>query len=438
MSRLLVKDSIKTGILTLSILIFSFYYFDIYYWLFDFKPLSGIITKFLFSKFHLVLTGMMFLISFSIFLFLKKTKRYLIRLNTYFNLVFFMFLLFEIYKTATYKEFNPILQNKFKASEIQSHSDSIQQRNIYYIVLDSYTNSSSLKKYWNYDNDTLAGFLKSKGFFIAEKSHCNYNSTPFSIASSLNMSYLNIENYEQAQKVQISKAYDMVKNSATAEMLSAYGYEIKNLSLFDLKNIPAFYTDPFYRKTNLFDRTIFFLLTERLGITHEHRQLISLAEINPEIFMRLISVREKPSFCYAHVMMPHYPYFYDENGNRMSDEYACSEEGRKEKYLKQLKFANQQLMKTINYILSHSEVKPVIIIQGDHGFRDFAELGSEEQIKESKTIFNACLLPDDTLKNSAYDSISPVNSFRIVFNNYFGTKFSLLEDKSCNTEIKSE
>ena len=378
----------------------------------------------------------MFLICFLLFLLLRRTKRNLAVINTYLNLVFFLFLVFEIYKSVSYKEFEIVLKNKVNAEEISFKKDSIQKRKIYYIILDGYTSSSSLKKYWNYDNNELEYFLKSKGFDITEESSCNYNSTPFSIASSLNMSYLNIENYEQAQQVQISKAYDFVKNSTVLEALSSNGYEIKNLSLFDLENSSAFYTDPFYHKTNLFDRTIFFLFTEKLNLTHEHEQLINLEKINLDIFSQLNSSVKKPFFCYAHLMMPHHPYFFDENGSRMSEEYARSEENRKEKYLKQLKYTNLLLMNAIDTILKQSFIKPIIIIQGDHGFRDLAELGREEQLKESKTIFNAFLLQDDTLKISTYDSISPVNSFRIIFNSCFKTELPLLDNKSFNTEIK--
>ena len=93
-------------------------------------------------------------------------------------------------------------------------------------------------------------------------------------------------------------------------------------------------------------------------------------------------------------------------------------------------------MESIMKILSTSKTQPIILIQGDHGFRDFEELGKEKQLEESKTIFNAYFLPDDTLKHSVYDSISPVNSFRIIFNDYFRTELPLLDDKFYNTELK--
>ena len=433
--KLLLKDKIRAGLLSLVIIIFSFYYFDIYYSLFDFKFPRDIISNFFFSKFHVVLVVLMFALLFAIYFLLKRIKQNLARVNTYFNLVFFLFLLLEIYKMVSYKKFDIVLTNQARASEIHFNPDSIQKRNIYYIVLDSYTSSSSLKKYWSYDNAELEKFLSEKGFFIADKSNCNYNSTPFSIVSSLNMSYLNFGNYDQAQNVQISRTYNLIEKNAVSEILSSNGYEIKNLSLFDLQSATAFYEDPFYKKENLFDRTILFLITEKFNITHEHERLLSLSKINTDIFSKLISSSIRPTFFYAHLMMPHFPYFFDSKGNAMAEVYARSEENRKEKYLEQLKYTNHLLMESINKILSESKTQPIIIIQGDHGFRDLKELGMQERIEESKTIFNAYLLPESE-KKLLCDSISPVNSFRIVFNQYFKTDLSLLEDKFYNTEIK--
>ena len=50
-------------------------------------------------------------------------------------------------------------------------------------------------------------------------------------------------------------------------------------------------------------------------------------------------------------------------------------------------------------------------------------------VRERYSIFNACLFPDGGDKN-LYDSISPVNTFRVLFNHYFGTDYPLLEDRS--------
>lgn len=62
---------------------------------------------------------------------------------------------------------------------------------IYYIILDAYSASTTLKELYNYDNSEFTDFLSGKGFYIANQSTSNYASTPLSLASSLNMEYIN-------------------------------------------------------------------------------------------------------------------------------------------------------------------------------------------------------------------------------------------------------
>ena len=45
------------------------------------------------------------------------------------------------------------------------------------------------------------------------------------------------------------------------------------------------------------------------------------------------------------------------------------------------------------------------------------------------SIFNAYYLPDQNT-GLIYDSVTPVNSFRLILNTYFNTSYELLEDKS--------
>jgi hypothetical protein len=347
-------------------------------------------------------------------------------------------LLFEISKIFFGKEFIVKAEKGFTPTDLELLPDS--KPDIYYLVFDAYTSSASLKKYWHYDNKELKGFLSEKGFFIAEKSRCNYNSTPFSILSALNMSYLNIQMREDAQRTHISKVFEEVKKNAVAELLANNGYDIVNLSPFDMGKRDAFYTEPYYHKTSLFDRTIFYLVTDKLNLTEEKKLFENLEEVNPEIINRISSLKKntKPIFCYAHIMLPHEPFFYDENGHKMPDGYALNSENRTGKYLSQLKYTNKIITQLVENINEKSKTKPVIIIQGDHGYRYLEELDYADQLEESETIFNAYLLPDDSLQNLLYDSITPVNSFRIIFNNCFRTSLPLLKDQCYNTEIRNK
>jgi hypothetical protein len=50
-------------------------------------------------------------------------------------------------------------------------------------------------------------------------------------------------------------------------------------------------------------------------------------------------------------------------------------------------------------------------------------------LRESISILNAYYLPGVD-SSQLYDSISPVNTFRLIFNTYFGEDYELLDDRT--------
>jgi hypothetical protein len=61
---------------------------------------------------------------------------------------------------------------------------------IYYIVLDSYARNDVLLNDYKFDNTEFTNTLVDKGFYLPECANSNYFGTSISIASSLNMQYL--------------------------------------------------------------------------------------------------------------------------------------------------------------------------------------------------------------------------------------------------------
>ena len=135
----------------------------------------------------------------------------------------------------------------------------------------------------------------------------------------------------------------------------------------------------------------------------------------------------QPTFSYIHVISPHPPFVFDAEGNPTyppdfwnaqrlypPDLYAKG-------YQNQLTYLNKNVLKAIDTILADSKTPPIIIFQGDHGpwlqpkFKRF-------------WILNAYYFPGH--KDALYSTISPVNTFRLMFNTYFGGKYDMLKDIS--------
>jgi hypothetical protein len=89
-----------------------------------------------------------------------------------------------------------------------------------------------------------------------------------------------------------------------------------------------------------------------------------------------------------------------------------------------VQFISTQIVTVVDTIIKQSEIPPVIIIMGDHG-----PFGNQVTPSMRLSILNAYYVNDDA-KKDLHESITPVNSFRVIFNNYFGTNYPLLDDLS--------
>jgi hypothetical protein len=94
-------------------------------------------------------------------------------------------------------------------------------------------------------------------------------------------------------------------------------------------------------------------------------------------------------------------------------------------------FVNKKAIEMIDEILTRSIRPPIIILQSDHGpgsMLDWEDPG-KTNMRERLSILNAYYLPGEA-KKLLYDSITPVNTFRLIFNYLFNTNVEILNDKS--------
>ena len=81
----------------------------------------------------------------------------------------------------------------------------------------------------------------------------------------------------------------------------------------------------------------------------------------------------------------------------------------------------------IDAILKDSAVDPVIIVMGDHGPGLLPEV---VVVNHRLKILYALHLPQETLPVAILADFTPVNTFRLVFSEFFGADIPQLEDRS--------
>ncbi len=309
------------------------------------------------------------------------------------------------------------------------------------LVFDEYASSASLERQYGFHND-LDAWLKERGFSIQSGSYSNYSYTPASTASILNMSYVSgLKDSMTMTAVGMNNCLDLIKNNEVIRFLSQQGYEIENLSPFDLAGNPAPMSETLLPiKTKLItSNTLLSRVTRDFGwIFFKGRigkwlddPIQGALQINGALLHLLYERAGKkaghPVFLYGHVYMPHGPFVFDRNGRQRDPKDIMSEDTTKTPaaYLDYLVYTNTQVKKLISAIQERSGGKTAIILMGDHGFRYHGNQYYHENFEN----LNAVYLPGRDY-HLLYDSITCVNQFRVVFNSLFNQSIPLLKDST--------
>lgn len=328
--------------------------------------------------------------------------------------------------------------------------NSFDRPDIYYIILDGYARQDVLREIYGYDNGEFINGLKSRGFYVAEKAHSNYDYTQLSLASSLNFEYLDYLAFAEGVSSSWAPLGELILNNRASSLLEAIGYRtyLSSEYLFAEIKDPSvvFFASPKNRlntfESLVLESTMFEILIDAHIVsisnytyeTHREKILNGFAET------KYLVEQAGPKFVFVHIIAPHAPFVFDQTGNAVQPDgaytifdgskFAGGLTAYKVGYRDQLIYINKLVLETIDYILQNSPSLPIIILQADHG--PAALLGETIEtscLSERFSILNAFYFPNAKM-HSLYSSITPVNTFRAIFDAYFGTKLGLLTDLS--------
>ncbi len=312
---------------------------------------------------------------------------------------------------------------------------------IYYIILDAYASAETLEQIWDHDNHEFVDYLTERGFYVVPDAKTNYTVTFLSLASSLNMQYINyLADELGVDSTDRRQAYQMIQNSEAVRFLRSRGYKFIHFQ----SGWGATGKNPYA------DRDI------RCGLVTEFAQVLVRTTVLRPLADRLIpddrrtvvlctfetlaevqQIIEGPRFVFAHILVPHPPFLFGPNGEPMDTDPDFDSRDWDSYYLGQLDFVNKKVKVLVDKILSEAETPPVIILQADHGSRSRRAPAepSGRPLIERIGILNAYYLPGNG-HELLYETITPVNTFRVIFNAYFETNYELLEDRVFFSRLK--
>jgi len=382
-----------------------------------------------------------------LFIYLKKTENKFTRTTLFLNILFLIYISIDTVDAlwkSTRKMEKTLFMNEVYPGGMSLIPDSCLKPDIYLLLFDEYASTLSLKERYNFHND-IDSFFESSGFSVQKESTSNYNYTPFSIASTLNMTYLNWPKPERGvNRDDFLKCNPAILNNTMIKFLVHNGYDIVNLSVFDLAGYPSKLRQSFLPvKTKMIaEGTMFprlykdfesvFIGSELLSALMGEDYFFQHISNNNLLFSDVVKESErmhvKPRFIYAHFYLPHEPFFFDEHGKRKNNKTLVQEEINPSAtaYLKYVLYTNTRIKPFIQTIMKNTGRKASIIALSDHGFRFYKPVGVPLWHFQN---LNAVYFPNRNY-HLLYDSISNVNEFRVVLNSLFDQQLPLLRDST--------
>ncbi len=310
---------------------------------------------------------------------------------------------------------------------------------IYYIILDGYGRSDTLKTVYGYDNSEFREGLRRLGFIVAECAQSNYAQTELSIASSTNLLYLESlgDTYtEESSNRRPLRA--LIRSSAVRRALEALGYRTfafrTGFAFINLEDADRYLSPGLENGLNGFE---LMFLRSTAGLVVLDSASVLPRVLAPELHRPEDNHRERirftfdelerlaaqpgPKYVYAHIVSPHEPFVFDAEGNPIRKPSPTPDGWEEQAYAEQARYVSQRALAMLESMISTSTRPMAILLQADHGPGLNSAAGR-------MAILSAYYFPG--ADQVVTPDITPVNSFRALFNSLFGTSFELLPNRS--------
>ncbi len=335
-------------------------------------------------------------------------------------------------------------------------------RDVVYIVVEDIGSPRTLARDYGLTDPSAFDWLDDLGFQVPSRSATNYGKTIHMLASTFNMTYLD----DVATRVGTGSSdyhplFDLVDDNAVARFLKAQGYRYIHIGSWWDPTEASSLADVNYGVEATSDFLNAFVATTvvpeiverlpRFGIRlpgTDGRDIQYDGAI--EGFRRLLEVRDVagPKFIFAHVLIPHDPFVFNADGSRATVAQTRSRTPAQQ-FLEQALYANRRLEEVARAYLERPPAEqPILIIQTDEGPNPPRFVADEdrfdwrgatdEELQIKFGVLNAFFLPDLAEAEAAIEpTMTTVNTFRFVFDRYFGADLPLLPDRLYQYRDKS-
>jgi hypothetical protein len=342
------------------------------------------------------------------------------KLTSVLNIVGGVLIIFPLFRIATFSVMGKGESDRLMHAAIErcTNMDTIRatrvesRPDIYYFIVDAYSRADVLRDVYGYDNTHFIENLEKRGFVVNHEARSNYALTEQSLPSALNLTYLPIPDGIRSLKA----TFPLMKRNRLFSFLKAIGYTTityPTAMVTDFSDADLYPGGGIEFMNEFF--TMYYASTPIPSLLRGVTDFSFRRKRTDDVFRHVVTIPDmpQPTVTFAHVSTPHQPYMY----------------GRT--YHEELDSLNRTLVAMIDTILARSSQPPIVVIQGDHGHRKLTIADGEvskRSLKDAMGVLNAYYLPDGG-SSMMYQGVTPVNTWRLVLDYYFGANLGPLEDR---------
>ncbi|MEO8563881.1 MAG: hypothetical protein ABI601_17510 [bacterium] len=323
------------------------------------------------------------------------------------------------------------------------------KRDIYLIVLDGHLNSQRLREVLQFDNAPFEDSLRALGFVLPRTMQSNYTQTILSMPSLLNSTLLTqLSKDAGVDNASYVLPKYLVENNRTARFLKTQGYKYVLIpSAWWTATQQSPIADVRFNARPHFDLRRAIISTELRRAVLKSSLIRSLPgtdvdalyDVRAMAALRGMPADTTAAFVFAHFLLPHIPYYLDEQCRTIARPIVPGKEGvvadrGRAAYIAQLRCVDRMVLDAVTTLLEDSRPEPLILIVGDHGsrfadpfFMSHPDSVSVAFIRERFGAFGAFHLPAGG--NSAFtESVTLVNVMGNVLRYYFNADLPMSTD----------
>lgn len=327
------------------------------------------------------------------------------------------------------------------------------KRDIYYVNFDRYGGEDSLGPYFDFDNRPFLTSLEQKGFVVSHHARANYPNTGHSLSSMLNMTLLDgvAKQIDPDSEDDWRPLYGLIKKNEVSRFLKSQGYRYVHIGSWfegtrtnELADETISYDPLSEFSRTLLETTPLEPLSNAFGFGSDKLdpRRVAWARVLFQLEQMVrVGNDGKPTFVFAHIIMPHEPYVFERDGSFL-DAGLMKRRHWHRNYLEGVQFANTMMTRIADRLIAGpDESDPIIIFASDEGpppGNDASATNPDPEAWVSKTprqlrqkfpILSALYLPGVKDPGIPQD-LTPVNFFRSIFSLYFGADLPMLPNES--------